>query len=65
VVAVAARDSARARDFATKHSIPRVVDSYEQLVTDPDIDAIYNPLPNGPPRPVDDGGHGRRQARLV
>jgi predicted dehydrogenase len=47
VVAVAARDSARARDFATKHSIPRVVDSYEQLVTDPDIDAIYNPLPNG------------------
>jgi predicted dehydrogenase len=47
VVAVAARDQARARDFATKHSIPRVIDTYEQLVTDPDIDAVYNPLPNG------------------
>jgi len=47
VVAVAARDKARAEAFATKHSIPRVLDSYEQLVNDPDIDAIYNPLPNG------------------
>jgi predicted dehydrogenase len=47
VVAVAARDPERARAFAAKHSIGRVVDTYEQLVTDPDIDAIYNPLPNG------------------
>ncbi len=47
VVAVAARDIDRARAFAAKHSIARVVDTYEQLVTDPDIDAVYNPLPNG------------------
>jgi predicted dehydrogenase len=47
VVAVAARDSARARAFAAKHGIARVHDSYEALITDPDIDAIYNPLPNG------------------
>jgi len=47
VVAVAARDVDRARAFATKHSIPRVVDTYEHLVADPDIDAVYNPLPNG------------------
>jgi predicted dehydrogenase len=47
VVAVAARDRAKAQAFATKHGIPRVVDSYEQLVADPEIDAVYNPLPNG------------------
>jgi predicted dehydrogenase len=47
VVAVAARDPQRARAFAAKHAIPRVVDTYEQLVADPGIDAVYNPLPNG------------------
>jgi predicted dehydrogenase len=46
VVAVAARDPERARAFATKHSIPVVHASYDDLVADPDIDAIYNPLPN-------------------
>ncbi len=47
VTAVAARDRARAEEFARKQGIPRVVDSYAQLIADPDIDAIYNPLPNG------------------
>jgi predicted dehydrogenase len=47
VVAVAARDRARAVDFASKHHVARVHDSYEDLLNDPDIDAIYNPLPNG------------------
>ncbi|MFN8035535.1 MAG: Gfo/Idh/MocA family oxidoreductase [Acidimicrobiia bacterium] len=47
VVAVAARDPERARKFAAKHSIPRVHASYDELVADPGIDAIYNPLPNG------------------
>ena len=47
VVAIAARDRARAEKFATKHGIPRVVDSYEALIADPNIDVIYNPLPNG------------------
>jgi predicted dehydrogenase len=47
VVAVAARDRGRADAFATKHGIPRVFDSYADLLADPDIDAIYNPLPNG------------------
>jgi predicted dehydrogenase len=47
VVAVAARDSAKAADFAKKHKIPRVHDSYEALLSDPDLDAIYVPLPNG------------------
>ena len=47
VVAVAARDRARAEKFAAKHGIPRVLDYYDAVIADPDIDAIYNPLPNG------------------
>jgi predicted dehydrogenase len=47
VAAVAARDVARARAFATKHGIVSVRDSYEALLADPNIAAIYNPLPNG------------------
>jgi predicted dehydrogenase len=45
--AVAARDADRARAFAAKHGIPVVHDSYEALLADPDVDAVYNPLPNG------------------
>lgn len=47
VTAVAARNRQRAEEFARKQGIPRVIDSYAQLVADPDIDAVYNPLPNG------------------
>jgi predicted dehydrogenase len=47
VAAVAARDGARARKFAATNGIARVHDDYEALIADPDLDAIYNPLPNG------------------
>jgi predicted dehydrogenase len=47
VVAIAARDRARAEKFATKHGVPAVLDDYEQVIKSPEIDAIYNPLPNG------------------
>ena len=47
VVAIAARDRRRAAEFASKHAIPTVHDTYEELVADPNVDAIYNPLPNG------------------
>ncbi len=47
VTAVAARDAARARKFAARHGIPRVHASYDALLADPEIDAVYNPLPNG------------------
>jgi predicted dehydrogenase len=47
VTAVAARDQSRAQAFASKHEIPKVHVTYDDLVADPDIDAIYIPLPNG------------------
>ena len=47
VVAVAARDRARAEKFARKHGIETVHDTYEDVLADADVDAIYNPLPNG------------------
>ncbi len=46
VVAVAARDPKRAREFADAHNIPRVLATYDDLVNDPELDVIYNPLPN-------------------
>jgi predicted dehydrogenase len=46
VTAVAARDRPRAEAFAAEHGIPVVHDSYEALIADPDVDAVYNPLPN-------------------
>ncbi|HVM40058.1 MAG TPA: Gfo/Idh/MocA family oxidoreductase [Acidimicrobiia bacterium] len=47
IVAVAARDRSRAERFAAKHGIPRVLTAYDDLVADPDVDAVYIPLPNG------------------
>jgi predicted dehydrogenase len=46
IVAVAARDGARAAEYAAEHGIPRSYDSYERLLADPDIDVVYNPTPN-------------------
>ncbi len=46
VVVVAARDRSRAKAFAAKNGVPRVADSYQAVIDDPAIDAIYNPLPN-------------------
>ena len=46
VSAVAARDLARAEAFALRHGIPKAYGSYQDLLADPDVDAIYNPLPN-------------------
>ncbi len=46
VTAVASRDLERAKAFAAELGIPKAYGSYEELINDPDIDAIYNPLPN-------------------
>jgi D-xylose 1-dehydrogenase (NADP+, D-xylono-1,5-lactone-forming) len=45
-VAVCSRDGARAEAHAREKGIARAHDSYEALLADPDVDAIYNPLPN-------------------
>ncbi len=46
VRAIASRSLARARKAARKLGIPVAYGSYEELFDDPEIDAIYNPLPN-------------------
>ncbi len=46
VAAVASRDAEKGRAFAKDSGIPKVHATYEALLADPEIDAIYNPLPN-------------------
>src|SRR5471032_581669 len=46
VAAIASRDIAKARIAAENLKIGRAYGSYEELLADPEIEAIYNPLPN-------------------
>ncbi|MFB6267785.1 MAG: Gfo/Idh/MocA family protein [Halodesulfurarchaeum sp.] len=46
VLAIASRDADRAESVATALDIPRAYGSYDALLRDDDLDAIYNPLPN-------------------
>ncbi|GAY11468.1 Gfo/Idh/MocA family oxidoreductase [Pseudonocardia sp. N23] len=46
LVAVAARDPSRAKDFASVHGVERVVGSCAELVADPEVDVVHNPLAN-------------------
>jgi predicted dehydrogenase len=47
LVAVAARDRSRAEAFAAEHDVERVLDSYAEVVDDPAVEVVYNPLANG------------------
>lgn len=47
LVIVAARDQDRAAAFARANGIERVAASYEEVVSDPEVDLVYNPLANG------------------
>ncbi|WP_327434325.1 Gfo/Idh/MocA family protein [Streptomyces sp. NBC_01236] len=47
LVAVAARDRARAEAFAATHGVERVAGSYAELIADPEVEVVYNPLANG------------------
>jgi predicted dehydrogenase len=46
ITAIASRDAAKAAQVASDLNIPKSYGSYEALIADKDIDAIYNPLPN-------------------
>lgn len=46
VTAIASRDRSKAEEAARALGIPKSYGSYEELLADPEIDAIYNPLPN-------------------
>lgn len=46
VTALASRSVVKARETAGQLGIPKAYGSYEELLRDPDIDAVYNPLPN-------------------
>jgi len=46
VLAVGSRDLDRAREFAARWGIERAYGSYDELLADPDVEAVYNPLPN-------------------
>ncbi|MGE4361144.1 MAG: Gfo/Idh/MocA family protein [Mycolicibacterium sp.] len=46
LIAVAARDPLRTQAFADKYGVERVLASYQDVVTDPQVDIVYNPLAN-------------------
>lgn len=46
MAAVSSRDAVKASEFAAKHNIPRSYGSHEELLADPDVDAVYITMPN-------------------
>src|SRR4051812_44883450 len=46
LVAVAARDRSRADVFAEKYGVERVLDDYQAVIDDAEVDVVYNPLAN-------------------
>jgi predicted dehydrogenase len=46
VVTVGSREAARAEAYAAEHGIPRAFGSYQAVIDDPQVEVVYNPLPN-------------------
>ena len=46
IVAIASRDRAKAEEAARELGIPKAYGSYEEMLADPEVEAVYNPLPN-------------------
>ena len=46
ILALASRNLGKAQEVCEKLSVPKAYGSYEELLSDPEIDAVYNPLPN-------------------
>lgn len=47
VISIAARDINKAKDQAARYAVPEAYGSYDELLAESDIDAVYIPLPNG------------------
>ena len=45
LVAIAARDRARAAAYAKQHHVAQVLDSYDEVISAEEVDLVYNPLP--------------------
>ena len=65
ILGIASRDLKKAEDAARELGIPKGYGSYEALLADPEIEAVYNPLPKPSPRAVDDQGSRGREARAL
>ena len=52
VLGIGARDAGRAASYASEHGIPKSYGSYDEMLADPDIEAVYNPLPNSEHAPL-------------
>ncbi len=52
VLGIGARDATRAAQYATEHGIPKSYGSYDEMLADPQIEAVYNPLPNSEHAPL-------------
>ncbi|MGB4703800.1 MAG: Gfo/Idh/MocA family oxidoreductase [Candidatus Saccharicenans sp.] len=46
LLAISSRDAEKAKDWAARFGLKKAFGSYEELLSDPEIDAVYNPLPN-------------------
>ena len=46
IIGLSSRDIERAKSAAEKLGVPKVYGSYEEMLADPEIEAVYNPLPN-------------------
>ena len=65
LVAVAARDRRRAEAFAAAHGVERAMDSYADVLADPEVEVVYNPLPNALHGPWNCGSRPARRGRCA
>ncbi len=65
ITAIASRDIGKARGAAERLGVGKAYGSYEELLADPDVEAVYNPLPNHLHVPWSTRAAPREEARVV